>query len=207
MNNVDLEKIEQQTFGESMIDGIMEILLGIVLLSIPFIILRPYFVVFLVFFILFGKPVIDSIRERVTYPRIGRVELRTEEEPVDVKRTILTFLLFVLGIIIVTGTAMLIIEGEIFNLDLWYKWIPFAFGLLMFGPSLFLVEKTGKWYYYLFGGFSTLLGFLIAILDFPDRFAGISLFCLVLGVISLVIGIIKYIRFIRKYPVIEMEGE
>ncbi|MFX1252623.1 MAG: hypothetical protein ACFFCZ_13540 [Promethearchaeota archaeon] len=207
MNNVDLEKIEQQTFGESMIDGIAEILMGIILLSVPIIILHPYFVVFLVLFILFGMPVIDAIRERVTYPRIGRVELRTEEEPYDVKRAILTFLLFLVGIILVTGTAMFIIDGEILNPYLWYKWSPFLFGLLMFAPSLFLVEKTGKWYYYLFGLFSTVLGFLFSIVDFPDNFLGIFLFFLVLGVIALLIGIVKYIRFIRKYPVIEMEGE
>lgn len=205
---LDLRKIEQQTFHEFMIDGITEILVGLVLLFVPVLFFMPVFVVFIPFFILFGaEPLIDFIRERTTYPRIGRVELKTELEDFSVKRSVLEFLMLILGAVVITFIAMFIVEGEITNLQLWYKWIPLCFGLIMFGPSLFLVEKTGQQRHYFLGVFTTIFGFFFSIIDFPDEKIGIFLFFFTLGIIAIIIGIVRYSRFIRKYPIIEVEEE
>lgn len=205
---LDLRKIEQQTFHEFMIDGITEILVGLVLLFVPVLLLMPVFVVFIPFFILFGaEPLLDFIRERTTYPRIGRVELKTELEDFSVKRSVLEFLVLILGAVVITFIAMFIVEGEITNLQLWYKWIPLCFGLIMFGPSLFLVEKTGQQRYYLLGAFTTIIGFFFSILNFPDEKMGMFLYFFTLGIIAIIIGIVRYNSFIRKYPIIEVEEE
>jgi hypothetical protein len=206
---IDLKRIEQRTFAEFMIDGITEILVGILLIFIPIIFLKPIFVVFIVFIILFGHPVIEFIRERLVYPRIGRVEFKPDEDKEDfsVKKSLLEFLLLILGAILITFTSMFIVEGEILTLTSWYKWIPLFFGLIMFGPSLYLVEKTGNRYNYFFGIFCTLLGLLFSIVSFPDEKIGMLLYFIVLGALILFSGIIKYIRFIQKYPIISIEEE
>ena len=192
-----------------MIDGITEILTGLVLIFLPIILIHVSFIVFFVLFILFGQPVVDFIRERTTYPRLGRVELRTETDSADfsLKKSMLEFSLLILSAIVITLIVMFIIEGQIFNLQLWYKWVPLLFGLIMFGPSLFLVEKTGQRRYYIIGFFATILGFLFSILIFPDEKLGMFLYFFSLGIISIIVGVIRYISFIRKYPVIEVEEE
>lgn len=206
---IDLEKIEQKTYGEFMIDGITEILAGLVLILMPLVFLKSIFVVYIPFFILFGHRAIEKIRERTTYPRIGRVEFKREDEKTDysVKQSFLVLVLFLLGTVLITFTVMSFVEGEILAAHLWYKWVPLMFGLIMFGPSLFLVEKTGQRQYYLFGVFATILGFMVSVHTFSDVKVGMLLYFFALGVLVLFFGISKYIWFIRNYPVIPIEEE
>jgi hypothetical protein len=206
---IDLKKIEQKIYSEFMIDGITEILAGLVLIFVPVIFFNVTFISFLILFIVFGKPVVENIRERTTYPRIGRVEFKSEEDQEDysVKKSLLSFLLLLVGTGVITVTVMFIVEGEILNTSLWYKWVSFWFGQIMFGPSLFLVEKTGQKHYYLLGFLSTILGLLFSVLIFPDVMVGISLYFFSLGILALFFGITKHIWFIRNYPVIHFEEE
>ncbi|MFX0124779.1 MAG: hypothetical protein ACFFAE_14205 [Candidatus Hodarchaeota archaeon] len=205
---IDLKEIEQQTYHEFMIDGITEILLGIILIFMPVLFTIPVSVVFIPFYLYFISPFIELIRERTTYPRLGRVKFKREDEKegYSVKRSLLEFLLFILGTVAITLTMMIIIEGQ-FEFFLIHRWFPFLFGLIMFGPSLFLVDKTGQRHYYILGVFSTILGFFFSILDFPGEMTGLFLFFFTLGVLSIILGIIRYIWFIRTYPVIHMEEE
>ena len=158
---------------------------------------------------MFGFFGVEKIRERTTYPRIGRVEFKREDEKADysVKKSLLVFVVFILATVLITFTVMFFVEGEILAAHLWYKWVPLLFGLIMFGPSLFLVEKTGQRLYYLFGGFATILGFVFSIQTFPDVKVGMYLFFVVLGIFELFFGISKYFWFIRNYPVIAIEEE
>lgn len=206
---LDLEKIEQKTFGEFMIDGITEILAGLLLILMPLFYLKPYFIGFLVFFVLFGYFGVEKIRERTTYPRIGRVEFKRDAEKADysVKKSLLEFLLLLILTVIITFTVMFFIEGEILAAHLWYKWVPLSFGLIMFGPSLFLVEKTGQRLYYLFGVFATILGFVFSVFTFSDVKVGMYLYFVAFGIFVVFFGISKYIWFIRNYPVIPIEEE
>ncbi|MFW9904959.1 MAG: hypothetical protein ACFFFH_11545 [Candidatus Thorarchaeota archaeon] len=206
---IDLKQIEKQTYQEFMIDGITEILSGIVLIFLPVFICIPIFVVFIPFFLLFGaEPLFESIRERTTYPRLGRVEFKpdTEKEDYSIKKSLLEFLFLILGAFIITLLMMIMVERD-FDLSLIYKWIPFLFGLIMFGPSLFLVDKTGQQRYYFLGVLSTILGFSFSLLDFPDNIIRLFLYFFILGVLMIILGIIRYIRFIQKYPVIQTEEE
>ncbi|MFX1283140.1 MAG: hypothetical protein ACFFB5_05770 [Promethearchaeota archaeon] len=207
-DKIDLKKIEQQTFHEFMIDGITEILLGIVLIFLPILFIHVSFITFYVCFILFAQPIVEFIRERTTYPRLGRVEFKREEdkEGYSMKKSLLILLLLFLASFVITLSMMIIVEGE-FDLSLIYKWIPFLFGLIMFGPSIFLVGKTNQQRYYFLGAFSTILGFFFAMLDFPDEMIGLYLYFFTLGVSAIILGVIRYIRFVRNYPVIHMEEE
>ncbi|MFX0202538.1 MAG: hypothetical protein ACFFCW_41050 [Candidatus Hodarchaeota archaeon] len=206
---IDLEKIEQKTFGEFMIDGFTEILAGLLLILMPLFYSKSIFIVFLVFFVLFSHLGVEKIRERTTYPRIGRVEFKRDDEKADysVKKSLLDFLLLLLATVLITFTVMYFVEGEILASHLWYKWVPLTFGLIMFGPSLYLVEKTGQRRYYLFGVFATILGFVFSIQTFSDVKVGMYLYFVVLGIFVLFFGISKYIWFIRNYPVILIEEE
>ena len=204
-NELSLKELERKTYNEFLIDGIAEILVGIVLLFLPVLFMNPIFVAFTVFILFLGPQAVEFIRQRTTYPRIGRVEFRVEGQSGEysMKKSLLEFLILISAVIILTLTAMIIFEGEILHIYLWYSWVPFIFGLIMFGPSLFLVEKTGLRYYYLFGIVSSVLGLWFSILDFPDIKDGMFLYFFTLGISILLLGVVRYIWFVRNYPIIE----
>ena len=208
-NKVDLKELEQKTYNEFLIDGITEFLAGLLLLFSPLFLLSPIFVVFVPLLLFIGPQALEYIKQRTTYPRIGRVEFKEQEKLDDfsIKKSLREVLALFLVVFILTLTFMMAFEGEILHIYLWYSWVPFMFGLLMFGPSLFLVEKTGQRYYYIFGIFSSLLGLQISILDFPDIFDGMILYFFILGLLVLILGVIKYIWFIRHYPIIDLEED
>lgn len=204
---INLKDLEQKTYNEFLIDGITEILAGFLLLFSPLFIINPIFVVFVPFLLFLSPQALEKIKQRITYPRIGRVEFKEEEEidSYSVKESLRNLLALLLVVIILTFAFMMAFEGEILDISEWYSWVPFMFGIIMFGPSLFLVEKTGQRYYYFFGIFSSLLGLQISILDFPDILDGMFLYFSILGLLVLILGIIKYIWFIRHYPIIDLE--
>jgi hypothetical protein len=207
---IDLKELEQKTYNEFLIDGITEILLGLMLLFFPVMYMNPVFVAFIPFYVFIVAPqILEKIRQRTTYPRIGRVEFKEVEDFSNIyfKKSLLEVLLLLVCAVIITFLAMIIFEGKILEMDQWYSWVPLLFGLIMFGPSVFLVEKTGKKNYYSFVIFCSLLGLTISILDFPNVFDGVYLYFLVLGIFILLYGIIKYFRFIQTYPVIDIEEE
>ncbi|MHA1977008.1 MAG: hypothetical protein ACW98F_12205 [Candidatus Hodarchaeales archaeon] len=208
-DKINLKTLEQKTYNEFLIDGITELGVGLVLLFTPFLFLNSIFVVFVPFFLFVSPQAVEYIKQRTTYPRIGRVEFKDQElqENVSVRKAIRDVLILFLTVLILTITFMMIFEGKILHLYQWYSWVPFMFGLIMFGPSLFLVEKTGRQYYYLFGIFSSLLGLGISILDFSNIKDGMFLYFFVLGILALITGTIKYIWFIRKYPIIVPEED
>ncbi len=206
---LNLQELEQRTVNEFLIDGITEILVGLILLFTPLFFLTPIFVVFVPFLLFLAPQAIDKIRQRTTYPRIGRVEFKEIEklEDYSVKKSLLeVFLLFLIAFTI-TFLFMIVFEGRILEISLWYSWVPLLFGLIMFGPSLYLVEQTGQKYYYLFGSFSSILGLLISILDFPNLLDGLFMYFFVLGILVLLLGCIKLLWFIHKYPVINTKEE
>jgi hypothetical protein len=208
-DKINLKELEQKTYNEFLIDGIPEIFTGLILVFMPLFLLNPIFVAFMVFYLFLGPHIFEYIRQRTTYPRIGRVEFREDEsrENYSVKRTALEFLIFLSVVILVTFTVMFVFEGTILEISLWYSWVPFTFGLIMFGPSAFLVEKTGRRYYYVFWLFSSFLGFAISLLNFPDIWDGMFLYFFMLGILVMILGIMKYFWFIRNYPIIELEEE
>ncbi len=205
----DLKQLEQKTYNEFLIDGLTELFVGVVLLSTPLMYLNPVFVIYIPFLLFFGPRLFEYIRQYTTYPRIGRVEFKVAglDEQSSTQKTVIEFLLFCLVILILTCLAMIIFEGKILDPSQWYGWVPFIFGLIMFGPSAFLADKTGRRYYYSFFGFSTLLGFAIALLDFPNKFDAIILYFFSFGLLVLVLGILRFIWFIRNYPVIDLEED
>ena len=206
-DKINLKDLEQKTHREFLIDGVTEILLGLILLFIPIFFLNPIFIVFTPFLLFVSPQVLDFIRQRTTYPRIGRVEFKEEgtSDTTSVKKSLLEFLIFLMVVFSLTIVCMLIFEGKILDISSWYSWVPFVFGLIMFGPSLYLVEKTGLRYYYIFGIFSSLLGLRISLLEFPGKFDGMYMYFFILGVLAIIIGLFRYFWFIRNYPRINLE--
>jgi hypothetical protein len=201
--NVDLKEISQKVYRNEYIDGFIFIFLGIMLLLAAGIInLPPVFMSLLVVTFIAFFPISKALRSRYTYPRLGYFKVKTE----DFKTLIPGMFLFSFSVIILFLVLLIIFTDDdprsFYDFENWYRFLPILFGLIMFGPSLDLVDKTGQRIYYGLGTFSTILGLLIAWLNFQNAKFGITIYLLLLGSISCIIGLITFIRFIKKYPII-----
>ena len=72
-----------------------------------------------------------------------------------------------------------------------------------------LQDKTGMDRYLFMGVLPTISGLLITVLsviDEPwDKFEGIRIFTILWGLVSLIFGVIIYVRFINNHPIMEDE--
>jgi hypothetical protein len=71
----------------------------------------------------------------------------------------------------------------------------------MWAPSLYLVDKTGQKRYYLFGALMTITGVGVSLADFLPAEATTIVFGLIWGVSFLVVGLIRFRLFVRRYPI------
>ncbi len=208
MNDDDLKRLEQNAFRDSMKDGSTELLGGFLLLFAPIMFYQPSFIaIFVVFYIILLPHAIERFRQKYTYPRIGYVKLRTSESDTDPK----PFLLLLVICFLVTGIATFLFTGDIFNIYNWIPMFPLFFGVLMFGPSAYLVEKAKSKAYWLFGIITSIAGILIIYLTtiFPptDVYDSIIAFSMFLGIALIIGGAVKFLHFIRAYPVLDSEED
>lgn len=200
----EIKEISQKIYRSAYIDGFAFILMGVIFFVTAGIInLHPVFISLLVVAFIGCLLLNKAISQRYTYPRLGYFKIKTE----DPKKLIPGILLFTFSILITFFILLILFSGGdprvLYDYENWYRFLPIVFGLIMFGPSLDLVDKTGQTIYYGIGILSTVLGLLIAWVNFQNAKFGFTIYLLLLGSISCIIGFITFIRFIKKYPIIE----
>ncbi|UCH04327.1 MAG: hypothetical protein JSW05_12270 [Candidatus Thorarchaeota archaeon] len=197
----DLKSLEQESFRELMHDGFTEMLLGLILAALPVLVLHPGIIsIFVVFYILFLPPFLEGIRRKYIYPRIGYVKLSEDEPPKVTARLVATLVL----IIVFVAAVIYSVAIGIIDQDLVYRWIPAAFGLIMWVPSVYLEEKSGQNRYYLFGALMTITGVAVALAPIADsNFVGF-LYFVCWGLFFLALGLVKYALFVRRFPVVDL---
>jgi hypothetical protein len=198
MNENELLEIEQVTYRESMKDGLMEFLLGVVLIVIPGIMVESFLVpIFVVFYLFFLPQGIEVFKRKYNYPRTGYVKLREEQPPRLTLGVVAVVLLIFIGIITVLYSLSI---GVVDRYFIW-KWLPTLFGVIMWGPAL--KDKTGQNRYYLWSTLATVTGIAVSLAPFITAEVSLALYMLIWGISFMVLGIIRFILFIRHNPMID----
>jgi hypothetical protein len=180
----------------------MEIFVGLLFIVTPGLLLNPAFTgLYVVLAVLIFPKVIERIRGKYTYPRLGYAKLKTDD---DVKKNLLGALAFVSVVIIITILTLLIISDDPSNHDNWYKMGPFFYGMILFGPASLLLEKSGLRRFWLYWLLALVSGFIITLLSIDNdswgRFEGFILFLGFWGIFLVVFGVIVFLLFLREYP-------
>jgi uncharacterized membrane protein YedE/YeeE len=198
---LDLKKLEQATFRVANQDGLTEFWMGLMIMAIGILLANIVFVSYIALIIIFQVAATERIKEKYTYPRIGMVKLKDEPEiPSGV-----AWIAFAL-IMIVALTAAIAstwIDYEIVHFIA--AWAPLLIGIVFMKPAAYLVERSGLKRYYGFGLATLVLGVLLFLLPFPHTAERMSAFMFLSGGILTLAGVTSMVRFIRKYPVLEME--
>jgi len=206
-DNADIRELEQETHRYSMQDGLAEIFVGFGLTIVAWMIesqdIRSYGFFFspVIFLLLiaFRTPILEKLRRKVTYPRIGYVKVHQDEPSPPV----MVVFFFAITILFVVPFALIVIPSDISFNDALCKCSLVSTGIVMIAASFSYVEKTGDRRYFAFGLLGMTTGLIFALLEFEPPMAGPVLHLLGWGVIITLVGLTTFIRFIRKYPIID----
>jgi len=194
---LDLDEIERKIYREANSDGIMELLLGILLFFMAGTWARSYFTVFLAFIPLYGNRVIEALKARFTYPRIGYVEFKQEEASIG--WGILGYVLAVIAIVSIV--AAVFYGGNLEKLDV-YRWVPLALGAIFLGGMIYLHSKSGDPAVYLYSFVTLVVGGIFTFYGLEPTKHSIQFYLLSLAGFFLMAGMIRLLTFMRRNPVV-----
>ena len=197
VETIDLNEIERKIYREANSDGIMELLLGFLLFLMASTWGNSY-TVFVAFFPIYGARVIEALKAKFTYPRIGYVGLKQEEE--NIGWGILGYVLVVIAIVSVIATIFY--GGNLERLDV-YRWVPLAIGGIFLGGMIYHHSKSGDPLTYLYS-FIVLLAGGIFTFYLTESFIQIKHYLLFLAGFFFLAGLVRLLTFMRRNPVVEM---
>jgi hypothetical protein len=203
---IDLKEIKRRANHAAFQDGLMEIFMGLFLFffggamatsagaGVPFI----------VFAIFFANPLIERIKVRYIYPRIGYVKLPPEPETtgIGIAKAAILFVVVLLGSMGISMGLM----GQDAGLDFFLTYIvpPFSGFMLAIGPY-WLGQTYGLTRGYILAALLLLGGIAMPVFGIASGYEAVGLLCTIVGLIALITGTILFTRFIRKHPAEQIE--
>jgi hypothetical protein len=147
-------------------------------------------------------PILEGIRRRFTYPRIGYAKL-VDEKPSKILRSMALFTIPVIAAMALT----LFLFGERSDgaqWGLWRQWSPTLAGVLLSGGFIFQATVTGAKRYHVFVLLAIGLGIAFS-LGFPQAYTGVKLYLITAGGLLLLYGVAAFVTFLRKYALPQEE--
>ena len=191
---INLKKLEQKAYRDSQQDGLMELMMGLILMAFGGFFYSTVFV-FYILLILFSGRIVESIRKRYTYPRIGFVKFPQENH----KHNLTGVFLFEFAVIVIIFT-LISLFGDVTDYSQWVKWSPLFFGMILVGPFAHVASKSGNVLYTGYAVLSVILGGFFSLIEFGSGCTGLILYLVFIGGFLVLCGLVLFICFLRKYP-------
>ncbi len=191
---IDLLEIEKKAYRDSQQDGLMEVMMGLILMTFGGFFYSTIFVFYLLLIIFSGR-IVESIRRRYTHPRIGFVKFH-EENPKDALTGVF---LFEFAVIVIIFT-LISIFGDVKDFSQWVKWSPLFFGMILVGPFAHAASRSGSIRYTGYAILSVVLGLFFSIIKFGSGCTGLILYLVFIGAFLFLGGLVLFTLFLRKYP-------
>ena len=198
--NFNLKEIEKKAYRDSQQDGLMEVMMGLILITFGCFLYSPVFA-FYILLILFSGKIVEFVRRRYTYPRIGFVKFH-EENPKDALTGVF---LFEFAVIVIIFT-LISIFGDVKDYSRWIKWSPLFFGMILVGPFAHAASRSGSIRYTGYAMLSVVLGLFFSIIEFGSGYIGLILYLVFIGAFLFLGGLVIFTLFLRKYPLPEVEA-
>ena len=200
---INLKEMKQQDNKLLTQDGLMELLMGAILFvsSASFsgtVVLTPFLGLYGVFL----NKILEGFRERFTYPRIGYVKL-PDDDSKEIGYGILTFV----GAASVALGAFIYVSYGTISGNLIYRWMPTLMGMILFGGLQYNLSKTGDNtnYIYILAALGGELAFSLK--NFADPKLGLQLYLLTMSGMFIVAGVVRFILFTQRHPVMEASDD
>jgi hypothetical protein len=191
---IDLLKIEKKAYRDSQQDGLMEVMMGLILMTFGGFFYSPIFAFYILLIIFSGK-IVEFIRRHYTHPRTGFVKLH-EKNP---KEALTGVFLFEFAVIVIIFT-LISIFGDVKDYSQWVKWSPLFFGMILVGPFAHAASRSGSIRYTLYAIMSVVLGLFFSLTEFGSAYNGLILYLVFIGAFLFLSGLVILTLFVRKYP-------
>ena len=202
-DKINVDDLERKVRGEYNQDGLLELLLGALMFFMAGTFATSSLVVFVTFPIIYINKVLEVLRSRFTYPRIGYAELKPDADP-ETGYGILKYMLIV--VVIMSSALYYLYEGDFTDFSL-YKWIPTFIGAMFLGAMLYLNGTTGDPYAKIYAAVSLVGGLAFSFYDFNILKVNIEYYLLSLSAFYLVAGALRLYAFIQTHPVVVVPSE
>ena len=202
-DTVNLHEIERRAYREAQQDGIVEVALGATILAwAAFVAFRGPLTAALVVALLLLQPRgWEIVRARLTYPRVGRVELRREGT-----RQVLPGVLSFIFLVAAAMAIALAVFGGLQDPSLWWQWLPLFVGMMLVGALAHAHSKSGSARYGVFAVLAAGAGLLASLLSFASAESRLVTYLLGMGLFFLLVGAVVLVRFVRSHPAQSEEG-
>ncbi|UCF16083.1 MAG: hypothetical protein JSW59_01210 [Phycisphaerales bacterium] len=192
---VDIGGVERRLFADSQQDGLLELVMGVCMIAISTRLFSRVLVVMLVLPVILFAPLLETMRKRFTYPRIGYVRLIP-----DKPREVITGIFLVSVAVVCILAAAFLILGGIRDFDLWLRWCPFWGGTVLAGMFGSFASKSGAVRHHVFAAWSLLAGIVLSLIRFNAVETGTLLYFAVMGAILTPFGLVRFMAFLREHP-------
>jgi len=198
-NSIDLKKIEQKVYRESIRDGLAEIFWGIAFIAATGYFMIRGFSILMILLVLVIIPIArKKLKERYVYPRTGYAKLHEN----DLKE-IAGILLYMAVVIAVMAAAFFLVYDDPTNPDLWLKWSPVFFGAMLTGAYLDIGRRSGNRWYLVVAVLALVIGVILSVLEFASPKTGIIVYLPFMGTVLILTGSVLFRRFLKNNPVAE----
>lgn len=201
-DTVNLHELERRAYREAQQDGIVELALGMTILAwAAFVAFRGPLTAALVVALLLLQPRgWEIVRGRLTYPRVGHVELRREGT-----RQVLPGVLSFIFLVAAAMAIALVVFGGLQDPSLWWQWLPLFVGMMLVGALAHAQAKSGSARYSVFAVLAAGAGLLVSLLSFTSPEGRLTAYLLGMGVFFLLAGAVVLVRFLRHHPALAEE--
>ncbi|MEA2002995.1 MAG: hypothetical protein U9N84_14060 [Actinomycetota bacterium] len=197
--NIDTAGIERRARAAAYQDGLTELFAAGVLVMIAVMwVITPVFVgIVSAFVVLYGWKVVERIKQRITYPRIGY----HVERPDEPRSTASGMLGFIGGAFAVMVLAVAMF-GDLTDAAEWRRAASLLSGLGLFGGFWYLGDKSGLLRHRFVAIYSVVTGVALWAIGTGASYEGVIWHLLGLAALLAALGVWGLIHFLRTNPVV-----
>jgi hypothetical protein len=198
----DLKEIERRTNYAVLQDGLLELALGLFLFLYGGILgtkAIPLGVLLIVFAVFLAKPLLENIKNRYIYPRLGYVRLPDVTQATG-KGIALTVIALVVILFAALGISLAVLGVEA-GRDFFLRYIlpPVSGVALAIGP-FWMGQTYGLRRGYLWAALFILGGCALPLSGLASGYQAVGLLCTLMGLLIGLTSAFMFGRFLRKYP-------
>lgn len=176
-------------------DGLTELLVGVLLMMAGINIIQPVSFPAYVVLIIFLVPFLQKIKGRFSDSRLNYNEVQNDD-PKETVRSIVLFILLILSVAILG----FIFFGNSTENAFYRQWAPAFIGILMFGAFHSAAGSKNIFRYRVLSILAPLSGVAFSLMSSGYGYKDIGYFLFFFSGIILSMGLVLFLKFIRKYP-------
>lgn len=194
----DVAKAEEQARTAGFRDGLIEIFAAVVLSSMALMwLVSPALIgIGAAFIVLYGWRVVEKVKQRVTYPRIGYFQ----EKPEAPDTTARGMLLFIAGSFLLMVLAVAL-SGGLTDSAEWQRAAPLMSGISLAGGFWYTGDRSGFLRHRLIAVYSAVTGVALWMMGVGEAYESMIWHLLGLAIPLAAIGIWGLMSFTRTHPI------